>query len=127
MKRSAVKVSSAIYGLAKGSSLNICKASFPCTQKYLLAYKNSNQICGHNWRYFSREKELNEQHSTKDSPSWSLKEGDKFNKGAIVAGVATALCVSAVLYHKFHKDVKAESGKIFSMSALPLGDLKMVQ
>ena len=123
MKKSAAKISSAVYGFAKGPPFNIYKVSFPYTQKHLLTYKHNNLLSGPNWRYLSEEKEFNEPHSTKHSASWSLKEGDQFNKGAIVAGVATALCVSAVLYHKFQKDVKAESGKIFSILGISKIDI----
>ena len=108
--KSAVKLSSSIYKYVIRSPSNIHKFSHLCPSKCLLNHINRIQICD-NLRHISSANEVNEPHSTKNSPSWKLKDDKSFNNGTIVAGVATALCVSAVIYHKFSKDIKAETGK----------------
>ena len=107
---SAVKLSSSFYKYVRGSSSNIYKLSNNYTPKCLLNCKYGIQFCD-NWRYVSSATDLNEPHSTKNSPSWKLKDDKSFNNGTVIAGIATAVCISAVIYHKFHKSVKAETGK----------------
>ena len=107
---SAVKLSSSFYRYVRGSSSNIYKLSNNYTPKCLLNCKYGIQLCD-NWRCVSSATDINEPHSTKNSPSWKLKDDKSFNKGTVIAGIATAVCISAVIYHKFHKGVKAETGK----------------
>ena len=108
--KSTVKLSSTIFKCTKSSPINICKILYPSTQKHLFDIKYRNQICNLNLRRLSTAENIKEPHSTKNSTSWTLKDDKSFNKGTIVAGVATAVCISAVLYHKFSKGVKAETG-----------------
>jgi len=108
---SAVKLSSSFYRYVRGSSSNIYKLSNNYTPKCLLNCKYGIQLCD-NWRCVSSATDINEPHSTKNSPSWKLKDDKSFNKGTVIAGIATAVCISAVIYHKFHKGVKAETESI---------------
>ena len=107
---SAVKLSSSFYKYVRGSSSNIYKLSNSCTPNCLLNCKFGIQFSD-NSRYVSSATDINEPHSTKNSPSWKLKDDKSFNNGTVIAGIATAVCISAVIYHKFHKGVKAETGK----------------
>ena len=103
---SAVRISAAICKVGINPSVNLCKISFPYTKKSLLANVNNSR----NWEYKCYS-QANGDNENKTSPSWHIKDGGHFNKGLGIAGVATAISVSAILYHKYRKGVKAESGK----------------
>ena len=103
---SAVRISSAICQFGINPSVNLCKISVPYTKKTLLANVNNSRNC--EYKCYSHTNVDNE---NKTSPSWYIKDGGHFNKGLGIASVATAISVSAIVYYKYKKGVKAESGK----------------
>ena len=106
---SVVRISSTIGKLGINPSANLCKISFPYTKKSFLANLNNNR----NSEYKSyTQTNLENESEKKTSQSWNInKDGGHFNKGFGIAGIATAISVSAILYYKYQKGVKAESGK----------------
>ena len=104
----SVRLSSSICKYGLNPPANLCKYSFPYSSKPLLANLSNSQNRDHK-RY--SQTSVDNESENKNSPFWHVKDGGHFNKGFGIAGFATAISVSAMLYYKYKKGIKAESGK----------------
>ena len=106
----SVRISSSICKYGLNPPTNLCKISLPYTKKPFLANLSNNQ--NNEYKRYNQTSVDNESEN-KTSPFWHVKDGGHFNKGLGIAGFATAISVSAMLYYKYKKGIKAESGKSY--------------